>query len=144
MEGSNIMVSEYRLLMITKCNTKKAGQMIRDLFRLVLGEEKLSRMVPLKQKEGRELIPEDISEAIFQYVNANVSKGHEVNVDEFQNIVEAIRNYGGKIFVDICETTTNQESEIKATSKEISLTVDNFRKLKMVITEIEEAITEAN
>ncbi|KAH0548881.1 hypothetical protein KQX54_003806 [Cotesia glomerata] len=69
---------------------KKAGQMARELLRLIIGEENLAEMVPQKEKEGRKLIPQKISNAILSYVNAHVIGGHQLEIDEFQSIMRSL------------------------------------------------------
>ncbi|KAH0534646.1 hypothetical protein KQX54_006161 [Cotesia glomerata] len=69
---------------------KKAGQMARQLLRLIIGEENLAEMVPQKEKEGRKLIPQKISNAILSYVNAHVIGGHQLEIDEFQSIMRSL------------------------------------------------------
>lgn len=59
------MVDRYKLRLLTKNYQKKAGQMARELLRLIIGEESLAEMVPQKEKEGRKLIPQKISNAIL-------------------------------------------------------------------------------
>ncbi|KAH0534727.1 hypothetical protein KQX54_007393 [Cotesia glomerata] len=42
--------------------------MARELLRLIIGEENLAEMVPQKEKEGRKLIPQKISNAILKSI----------------------------------------------------------------------------
>ncbi|KAH0539847.1 hypothetical protein KQX54_009063 [Cotesia glomerata] len=89
-EGSKIKVNRFRLEWITGKYKKNVGQMTRHLFKLIIGEEELAKMVPLKSVKGRLLIPEDIAETIFAYVNENVAPGHEIDLDEFHGIVRSL------------------------------------------------------
>ncbi|XP_044587738.1 protein starmaker-like [Cotesia glomerata] len=89
-KGSEIMVDRYKLRLLTKNYQKKAGQMARQLLRLIIGEENLAEMVPQKEKEGRKLIPQKISNAILSYVNAHVIGGHQLEIDEFQSIMRSL------------------------------------------------------
>ncbi|KAH0534702.1 hypothetical protein KQX54_007110 [Cotesia glomerata] len=83
---SDVFIDRFKLQLITKKNLKKPGQMARELFKAILGEEKLATMVPVKKVKGRELIAEDVYEAIYVFVNQKVARGRELEL-EFQGIV---------------------------------------------------------